>query len=625
MTDPYSPARTFGLVLSPASKLNVTELCAALAADGAKVLTGPASRTVLACWGFEETNTHFDAERVSVVLSGSPRLRGADAKDLTAADVATMFVRQGADLLDGIAGNFCLSLIDHGSGRALLAIDRIGVESGYYRPYADGSLAFATDLALLREYVGSDLSWSNQAIYDYVYFHVVPAPLTIYSEIYKLPPSHALQHASDGQKVSRYWVPTFAARPSGSLTELSTDLKQSLNSSVQRCRETSPDTVGAFLSGGLDSSTVCGMLAGQTNDPVTAVSVGFDQAGYDEIEFARIAVRHFGLEHCVHYITTEEIADSVSLIADAYAEPFGNSSAVPTYICAQAARQNGLSTLLAGDGGDELFGGNSRYVRQQLFETYWRLPAVVRSGVMEPLFAGEPRAWQVGPLHKLHRYVEQARVPLPHRLHTENMLEMNQPASVFGDDFLSGVDVSHALRVMQEEYSATGAEPSVLHRLLAFDWRFTLADNDIRKVSRMCELAGLDVRYPFLDDDVLDMSLKVPPRMKIRGFRLRHFYKQALKDFLPGEIINKPKHGFGLPFGEWLLGSQRLQEMVYDSLADLSRRGMFRRAFIDKLIEHHRSEHAAFYGDEVWVLAMLGWWLERHPVSAATPAQPRSA
>jgi asparagine synthase (glutamine-hydrolysing) len=156
---------------------------------------------------------------------------------------------------------------------------------------------------------------------------------------------------------------------------------------------------------------------------------------------------------------------------------------------------------------------------------------------------------------------------------------------------------------------------SLLNRMLYLDWKLTLADNDLRKVNRMCELADIKVRYPLLDHDIVELSTRVPPSSKLKGLKLRYFYKNALKEFLPSEVINKSKHGFGLPFGEWLKTSPKLQELIYSSLHRLKLRKVFRDDFLDQLIETHRHGHAAYYGTMVWVLVMLEEWLQQHDAS----------
>jgi asparagine synthase (glutamine-hydrolysing) len=155
--------------------------------------------------------------------------------------------------------------------------------------------------------------------------------------------------------------------------------------------------------------------------------------------------------------------------------------------------------------------------------------------------------------------------------------------------------------------------------MLYLDWKFTLADNDLRKVNRMCEVSGIDVRYPMLDNELIEFSTKIPPDMKIKGFKLRYFFKQALKDFLPPEIIAKRKHGFGLPFGEWLRVSPPLQELAYDSLRALKTRGYLRPEYIDRLIGEHQTDHAGFYGSMIWTLVMLEIWLKAHTVKNTPP------
>ena len=187
---------------------------------------------------------------------------------------------------------------------------------------------------------------------------------------------------------------------------------------------------------------------------------------------------------------------------------------------------------------------------------------------------------------------------------------MRPADDVFCPDFLAAIDSGHPLRLLRDEYQAPDTDP--VNRMLFSDWRFTLADNDLRKVTRTCELAGVDVRFPLLDDELIDFSTNVPASLKLKGLKLRHFYRQALRGYLPDAVLNKSKHGFGLPFGEWLRRSDRLQDMVNDALASLRKRGIYKDAFVDSLLDAHRSQHAAFFGNMVWVLAMLEWWLAAH-------------
>lgn len=614
MTDLHLQNSIFGILPASSNDCGFATARANLEASEARLLLASESDGLLSCWRSGSAGHHVDPSKVSVVVVGSPRLRqsdtgGIESLDLLARHLAELYQRDRDELPNAISGDFALAVLDHRDRSALLAIDRVGIRTMAYTRLAHGGFAFATDPGLLTRLLSRERRLAAQAVYDYTYFHAVPAPLTIYDGVFKLPAAHAVRHAAGEQRIMRYWTPTFASGTTRSAAELGDEVMSTLRGAVSRSLSLAGPRAGGFLSGGLDSSTVCGLMAKARDEAVPAISVGFEQEGYDEVSYARVAANHFGLRHCVHYITPDEIADAIPQIADAYPEPFGNSSAVPTYICAVTARAEGLESLLAGDGGDELFGGNSRYVTQQIFELYGRVPAALRRSILDPLFGTTGRAWQIGPLRKAARYVQQARIPLPERMHSYNLLQMQSPEALFERDFLARVDTSHPTDLTREEYFAADAGSDSLARMLMHDWRFTLADNDLRKVTRMCELGGIGVRFPLLEDEVIEVSTRIPSEWKIKGYRLRDFYKRTLDDFLPREIIKKSKHGFGLPFGEWLLRSARLQEMVYDALTDLRGRAIYSNDFLDALIEDHRQSHAAFYGNMVWVLAMLEWWL----------------
>jgi asparagine synthase (glutamine-hydrolysing) len=198
---------------------------------------------------------------------------------------------------------------------------------------------------------------------------------------------------------------------------------------------------------------------------------------------------------------------------------------------------------------------------------------------------------------------------LPDRLQSYNFLHRHSPADVFSSEFLASVDTQFTLDLQRSVFSRL-EEASIQNRMLYLDWQFTLADNDLRKVSHMCALAGIEVTYPMLDDELVSFSCSIPSEWKLKGSNLRHFYKESLKDWLPRETITKKKQGFGLPFGVWMQTHKPLRELAYDNLLKLKERPYLRSQFIDEAIRMHRSGHSAYYGELVWILTVLELWLE---------------
>jgi asparagine synthase (glutamine-hydrolysing) len=218
---------------------------------------------------------------------------------------------------------------------------------------------------------------------------------------------------------------------------------------------------------------------------------------------------------------------------------------------------------------------------------------------------------RIVPLRKLRSYVDQASTPLPDRFESWNFMYREGFEQMLNSDFAASVDKYAPMQLMREVWDSAPSD-DLLNRMLWYDWRFTLADNDLRKVGTMCELAGIRVSHPMLHHDVVDLSTRVPSGMKIRGTELRSFFKRAMIDFLPAEILSKKKHGFGLPFGLWLKTDPKLAELIYSLLSDLKARRIIDAEFIDNLVAQHRSGHASYFGYAIWDLAMLEAWLARH-------------
>lgn len=341
--------------------------------------------------------------------------------------------------------------------------------------------------------------------------------------------------------------------------------------------------------------------------PAATYSIGFEAEGYDEMEFARIAAKKFGTEHHEYYVTPADLVNGIPMVAASYDQPFGNSSALPAYYCAKMAHDDGLSTILAGDGGDELFGGNSRYARQKVFDRYQYLPGFIRRGVLEPILKGRGGS-SIGLIRKAASYTEQASAPMPDRLQMYNLITRLGPSQVLTGEFLAQIDSSLPLAHQREVWRSAKANTKT-NRELAFDWRYTLGEIDLPKVTGTTRLAGIKVGFPMLDDDLVDFSIGLPTDYKLRGMQLRWFFKEALRGFLPDEIIVKKKQGFGLPFGVWLNKNPALFELAADSVRGLAGRGVLRSEFAETLLTRLLNEHSGYYGEMIWISMMLEQWL----------------
>jgi asparagine synthase (glutamine-hydrolysing) len=515
------------------------------------------------------------------------------------------FARDGLQAPADAQGNFAVG-VTLPDGRTFLAVDRFAVRTLCYR-LLDGRLHMAEradDLAALSPRAAID----PQALYDYLYYHVIPSPRTIFDGVYRVPPGHVVLFESGRVLAKPYWTPRFAVHRGRRFRDLAQEFRGLLREAV--ARQLDAGKPACFLSGGTDSSTVAGMIGLAAGRPAASYAIGFEAEGYDEMHYARIAAKRFGTEHHEYYVTPADVVQGMPLVAAQYDQPFGNSSAVPAYFCARMARDDGVVRLLAGDGGDELFGGNVRYAKQRVFNWYQRVPFAVRSKVLEPFLAW-PAGHHLPLVRKAASYVEQSREPMPDRQELYNLLLRVGPSQVLEPALLDAVDIGAPLREQQAVWRHAEAA-SEIDRNLAFDWRYTLAESDLPKVCGSTALAGVGVGFPFLDDRLLAFSMSLPPEYKLKGLKLRWFFKEALRGFLPDEIIAKRKHGFGLPFGVWALRDEGLRGLSNDLLRSLGTRGVVQPDFVRRLQQDLLPAHPGYYGEMVWILAMLELWLRAH-------------
>ena len=501
-----------------------------------------------------------------------------------------------------LSGTFCLLVVSNDGADVSLVNDHLGIQVVYYGK-RDGVLYISESLKLIKDKSQGSFQLSQQAIFNYFYFHCIPSPSTIYEDVFKLEPGKVNRWSGMGDMSSEViYVPEFA---------------QSIDNTQQKhteCLDVIDKTIsqadlkksGAFLSGGLDSSTVAGMLA-RYAEPAKTFSIGFDSPQYDETKYAQITAKHFNTEHKVLYLKPEQAEKEFVNVAQYFDEPFGNSSAMAAYFCAKFAKENGIDHLLAGDGGDELFSGNSRYAKQKLFEKFHQAPSAIQS-VFRWVF-NLPVIRDLPVLKKATSFIRQADIPLPGRLETYNFINQFDAENMFTEEFLSRVDIQLPARLQQQRYSECTSSDSV-DKMLYLDWKFTLADNDLVKVNKMCEMADVSVSYPLLEKSVVDFSCEIPANVKMPGYRLRDFFKNACKGFLSDKTLTKSKHGFGLPFGVWIKENEKLRSITLECLENLKARNIIKESLINEALQAHENVHAGYYGELIWIMVIFELWMQ---------------
>jgi len=524
----------------------------------------------------------------------------------------TLLDRHGpAEAAAQVQGDFAIALY-RPDGSIFLAVDRFAIRSLCHRLGNDGRLQCAPRADALAD---PGALPDTQALFDYLYFHVIPAPRSVFGPVQRLPAAHWGLWRDGQLTVSPYWRPRFQPVAHPDFASLRDQFRGLLRDAV--ARQVDGSTPACFLSGGTDSSTVAGMLAQVSGQRPVCYSIGFEADGYDEMAYARIAARHFGCEHREIYFTPDDLVREIPRVAAAYDQPFGNSSALPSFHCAMQARTDGITRLLAGDGGDELFGGNERYATQRLFAPWQRVPLPLRKGLLEPLFGLDLVARLPG-LSKGASYIRQANTPMPDRAQDYNLIKRIGYDTLFTADFMAGVD--HGQVDVQQR--AVWAEPdcsSETDRHLAFDWRYTLAECDLPKVVGTTGEAGVSVGFPMLDAALVDFSMRLPEDYKLRGKALRWFFKEALRGFLPDAVITKKKQGFGLPFGVWMVQHPGLSQLARDALQALVARRLLRADFVQRFFDQLLPQHPHYYGTMAWILIMLEHWMRRHAPDWAVP------
>ena len=511
----------------------------------------------------------------------------------------------GTACVDRFRGMFAFALWDQKRQQLFLARDRLGKKPLYYA-VIDGTLIFGSEIKALLAYPGLDRTLDLEAVSDYVSLLYIPAPKTVFRQVRKLPPGHYLLAGRDGMDIRRYWDVSFAPRapenahPAQRLGEL-------LHESVAlRLRSDVP--LGAFLSGGLDSSAVVALMARALDGPVITSSIGFPEAAFNELEYARQVAELFRTEHHEHMVTPDAVEVLKALVWH-YDEPFGDSSAVPTFYVSKLARGH-VTVALSGDGGDENFAGYRRYyfdVREN------KVRSIVPGALRRPLFgligALYPKADFLPQVFRGKAFLSNvARTPWEAYLHSVSGVNEADKMRLLSGDVRAALGAYRTADLFEQLYHAADG-PDSLSRIQYIDFKTYLPDDILAKVDRASMATSLEVRCPLLDHHLVEYVAGLPSHLKLRGMRTKLIFKEAIRGLLPDGIMERPKMGFGVPIGAWL--RRELQPLVAEYvLGTGTRHDLFDPATVRKMWQEHRSglrERTT----ELWGILVFNMWYER--------------
>lgn len=536
----------------------------------------------------------------------------ADLEDLgysfrTRTDTEVLLVlyeRHGTNCLEFLNGMFAIAIWDRQARQLFLARDRLGKKPLYYYE-CDGQFAFASEIKALlpAPFVRTEIR--HDAIRDYFAYQYVPDPKTIYKHVHKLPPGFWMITDGNNAKQSRYWDVSFADQSSKSETELAEGLHELIDDAV-RLRMVSDVPLGAFLSGGVDSSAVVGLMARHSNRPVTTCSVGFDSKQFDEVTWARQVAKQFGTDH--HEFTVREnVADNLQKIARYFDEPFADSSFVPTYFVSQLARQK-VTVALAGDGGDENFAGYSKYNTDQ---TENRLRSLFPAALRRLLF---PRLAQMcgslpATFRKAGSLLDTLSVDADEGFYRTNCFFRpaiwNELAIGELGRETRGYDPGEQTRNLYR----TADAGDHLSRVLYTDIKSYLPGDILVKVDRMSMANSLETRAPLLDYRVVEYAASIPSALKLRGREKKYILKQAFNEMLTEDILYRKKMGFSVPLAQWLSNELNPLASAMFSSSNSVLKDWFDMGRLQQLWQRHLGgDHR--HTQELWGLLSFGLWCQ---------------
>lgn len=510
----------------------------------------------------------------------------------------------GEQCVERFRGMFAFALHDRNASSLFLARDRFGVKPLFYAVLPSGQLVFGSELKVLKAHPDLPRKLDARAVEDYFALGYVPEPKTIYRNVCKLSPGHTLlfRRGQPERKQKQYWDLPFKAIPIVSEADMQRELVAQFKEAV-RVRLVSEVPLGAFLSGGVDSSAVVAMMAQLQTDPVNTCAIGFDVKKFNETEYAQQVAERYRTNHFQEAVGSDDF-DLLDQLAGLYDEPYADSSAIPTYRVCQLAKKQ-VTVALSGDGGDEHFAGYRRY-RWHMNEE--RLRSSLPLGFRKALFgiAGSlyPKAdWAPRMFRAKATFQALARNSVEAYLFSVSICSEEQRAALFSDALKHELQ-GYSVQSVFDEHAANSPTDHPLSIIQYLDMKTYLVGDILTKVDRASMAHSLEVRVPFLDHPLAEWVSGLPPEMKLRGQEGKYLLKKSLEPHLPHEVLYRPKMGFGVPLAKWFRGplKKRLRRDLLDG--SLEATGLFNQQYLKRLVDEHQSgrrDHSA----PLWSLLMF--------------------
>lgn len=506
----------------------------------------------------------------------------------------------GHACVNKLRGMFAFAIWDRRSRSLFIARDRVGKKPLYYTVTPGGTCVFGSELKSLLEHPEVARETDLDALDAYFSLGYVPDPLTIFRGIHKLPPGCYLTFSEGTAKTTQYWDFNYEQDPTPRSEEDYLDELRELLDEAVNLRLVADVPLGAFLSGGIDSSIVVALMARHMGRPVKTFSIGFEEDSYNELKYARLTAEKFGTDHHEFFVTPD-ICSIVDELAWHFDEPFADSSAIPTFMVSKLARQY-VKVVLSGDGGDELFAGYTRYVVDRQRADFALLPQFIRKGLMQPVSRRLPhRTWGRNYLHNV------AQDPLDRFLDSMSVFTSLNKRLLYSDDLKRRLTDDRKVSELFRECAAKVKTGKPLDALLYIDSKTYLPGDILTKVDRMTMAVSLEARAPLLDHKLIDFVTRIPASMKLSGLETKHLLKRAVRDLVPSEILHRPKQGFGVPIQQWI--NNELRDRIRDTLMDsrTRQRGYVNGRYVEVLLDEHergRRDHSM----ALWSLLMLELW-----------------